>query len=119
MLDEQTKRAATDPVAEQRASRGRWGTVKKTPQHFPLGKTEIYEFAREHPELLRKWGRKTLVDWDFLDKIMDALPPAELRPIASIHTEEVLARRERSKQRFYAQRRKKRERAKDAGREVA
>jgi hypothetical protein len=53
-------------------------------------------------------------------EIIQALPVPKLLPIASIHDNpKVLARREASKAKFYAQRRSKRERAKHAGREGA
>jgi hypothetical protein len=123
VLEQTNKGAAGDAGAKRPSRSKRWGTVNETTQEYPLGKTEVYETAREHPELLRKWGRKTIVDWDLLDEIMDALPAAELRPIPNIHdrpdTPAILAKRERSKAKGRAQRRKQRERSKRARREVA
>jgi hypothetical protein len=108
MLEQTSKRGDQGAA---RASRPRWGTVKKANAEYSIGKTEIYETAKKHPKLLRKWGNKTLVDFDVLDEIMDKLPVAELRPIAHIHGDpKVLAKRERSKKRFRERRRSKKQR---------
>jgi hypothetical protein len=37
-------------------------------------RSRLYELALEHPQLFRKDGTSTLVDFDVLDRILGALP---------------------------------------------
>jgi hypothetical protein len=110
MLERTNKTTDSDADNERSTSRrgNRWGSLKDATEEFPIGKVEIYETAKEHPELLRKWGAKTIVDLDLLHKLIESKPPAKLRPIKSIHGDpEVLARREASKTAFRARRSKR------------
>jgi hypothetical protein len=51
------------------------------PKPFDTGgfRGRIYEWARERPDLVRKNGRASLVDFDIFDEILDALPTAGLK----------------------------------------
>jgi hypothetical protein len=104
--------AADEAGAERRASWPQlplWGKIRKGTEVFGISRTEIYEVAKKHPDLLRKWGNATLLNFALMAEIIQALPVPKLRPIASIHdSPDVLARREASKAKFYAQRRSKR-----------
>jgi hypothetical protein len=56
------------------------GAIPAAVDYSGLGRTSLYKLAPAHPGLFRKAGAKTLVDFDVLDAILDALPPAEIRP---------------------------------------
>jgi len=39
-----------------------------------MSRSRFYNLTREHPELIRKDGRTSLVDFDAFDRVLDALP---------------------------------------------
>ena len=125
MLDDSNRLGPHGVAAGPISTRPRFAPIPGACHYGGIGRGEIYEKHRQREEarkeaakkseevkkrpLLRKWGRKTLVDLDVLDEILDEMPAAELRPISCIHDDpEVLARRERSKAQFRAQRKRKR-----------
>lgn len=44
-----------------------------------ISRSRLYQLFHEHPGLLRKFGRCSLVDLDVLDTILDGLPVANLK----------------------------------------
>jgi hypothetical protein len=48
--------------------------------HSTRSRSRIYQLAGEHRELLRKDGRKTLVDLFMLDELNERLPVADIKP---------------------------------------
>jgi hypothetical protein len=57
----------------------RFGRIPAALAHAGVSRSRLYEWAREHPQLLRKNGRRSLVDFRLLDKILDDLPIAQLK----------------------------------------
>jgi hypothetical protein len=47
-------------------------------QRSGLKRNALYELAGKHQGLFRKAGAATIVDLEFLDQILAALPPAKL-----------------------------------------
>jgi hypothetical protein len=45
-----------------------------------FGRMKLYAEAAANPNLFRKAGAATLVDFDVLDLILDHLPPAKISP---------------------------------------
>lgn len=44
-----------------------------------MSRSAFYRIAQKEPRLLRKFGRRTLVDYRLLTALLDALPIARLR----------------------------------------
>jgi hypothetical protein len=60
--------------------RPRFGRIPAACEYTGIGRSKIYELAAMTPGLLKKLDGATLVDFDVLDQILDALPAAELQP---------------------------------------
>lgn len=56
-----------------------FGTIADARRTYSVSRTWIYRTARERPDLLRKVGRSTLVDFTILSAIIANLPQADIR----------------------------------------
>jgi hypothetical protein len=56
----------------------RFARINSVTATHPVGRSNLYKLAAEHPGLFRKHGWNTLVDTEMLDRILDALPAARL-----------------------------------------
>jgi hypothetical protein len=63
VTSEQSKRAGRIPEAVAYSGISRWA---------------LYKLAMQHPQLFRKIGRSTLVDFEILDGIIDGLEAARI-----------------------------------------
>ncbi len=63
----------------QTQGRPRFGRIPAAVSYSGLGRTKLYELAPAHPGLFRKNGSAVLIDFDILDRILDALPNAEIK----------------------------------------
>jgi hypothetical protein len=62
------------------ALRPRFGTIKAASQYSGISRSKLYEEAPKYEGLFRKWDGRTIVDFDLLDSILNALPIAEIKP---------------------------------------
>jgi hypothetical protein len=60
--------------------RPRFGRIPMAMAYAGIGRTRLYDFAGKNPGLFRKNGVATLVDFDRLDEILEALPAANIKP---------------------------------------
>ena len=56
--------------------RPRFGRIKTAVAYSGIGRSTLYELREQTPGLFRKNGKATLVDFDILDALLDALPIA-------------------------------------------
>jgi hypothetical protein len=63
-----------------RLARPRFGKIPAAIAYCGFGRSKLYEAAGDHPGLFRKSGKSTLVDFDFLDRVLDGMPSAEIKP---------------------------------------
>ena len=56
----------------------RWGRIPTAIETRGVKRTKLYGLAARHRGLFRKDGSATIVDLQFLDEILEALPAAEL-----------------------------------------
>ncbi|MEY3729708.1 MAG: hypothetical protein RLZZ57_464 [Pseudomonadota bacterium] len=56
-----------------------FGTIADARRAYGVSRTWVYRAARERPDLLRKIGRSTLVDFGILSGIIANLPQADIR----------------------------------------
>jgi hypothetical protein len=76
----------TDTTFTARRFRPRSGSVKAACEYSGIGRSSLYVEAARHPGLFKKWngpGGKTIVDFDMLDSIIDALPSIDIKPPAA------------------------------------
>jgi hypothetical protein len=66
-------------IASTTSSRPRFGRIKDAVKYSGRSRGRLYLIATEHRELFRKDGSSTLVDFDVLDRILDALPVANVQ----------------------------------------
>jgi hypothetical protein len=59
-----------------RFHRPRFGRIPAARIYSGLGRSSLYQLAGMTPGLFKKHGKSTLVDFDVLDRILDALPAA-------------------------------------------
>jgi hypothetical protein len=59
--------------------RPRFGKIPSAVQYSGYGRTTLYAIAAKNPELFRKAGRSTVVDFDVLDQLLDQLPTASIK----------------------------------------
>jgi hypothetical protein len=62
------------PAQTNMRRRPRMGKVPAAVEYSGRSRSRLYELAQEHRDLFRKDGASTLVDFDVLDRILDALP---------------------------------------------
>jgi hypothetical protein len=55
-------------------SRPRMGKLPAAVEYSGRSRSRLYELAAQYPDLFRKDGASTLVDFDVLDRILDAFP---------------------------------------------
>jgi hypothetical protein len=60
----------------------RWASISATARRGPLARSSLYELAGKHSRLFRKFGRKTVVDLDLYDRILEDLPFATVKKSA-------------------------------------
>jgi hypothetical protein len=68
----------SDNVTSQR-SRPRFGKIGTALEYSGFGRTKLYQIAGSCPGLLKKFGRRTLVDFEQLDRLLDQLPAAAIK----------------------------------------
>ena len=74
---------ATDAKSKKRRPkrrprlRPRLGSIKAAEDYSGMGHSKLYEEAGRHEGLFVKWGTATRVNFDVLDRIIDALPAFE------------------------------------------
>jgi hypothetical protein len=61
----------------------RFGKIPAAAAYSGLGRTRLYEIAAENPGLFRKSGKSTLVDFEYLDQVLNRLPAAAIKPRSS------------------------------------
>jgi hypothetical protein len=59
--------------------RPRFARLKPAANYSGLGRSRLYELAAVHHGLFKKNGKATIVDFDALDQILDALPAATIK----------------------------------------
>jgi hypothetical protein len=69
-----SKRTPTTPFHHPRA-----GRIPTATAYSGLGRSTLYRLAGVNPGLFKKNGAATIVDFDILDKILDALPAAAIK----------------------------------------
>jgi hypothetical protein len=60
-------------------SRPRSGRIRAAVQYSGIGRSKLYELAPQYQGLFLKAGNSTLVNFEVLDQIIDALPPAKIK----------------------------------------
>ena len=60
-------------------SRPRFGKIPTASQYSGHSRSTLYVLAAKNPDLFKKSGRSTLVDFDVLDRLLDQLPPAAIK----------------------------------------
>ena len=63
---------------ESRARNRRMGRIPDATAYSGLSRSSLYLKASEHRGLFRKDADSVLVDFDILDRILDALPTAKI-----------------------------------------
>jgi hypothetical protein len=58
--------------------RPRFGRIPAARIYSGVGRSSLYRLAGMTPGLFKKHGKSTLVDFDVLDRILDALPAANI-----------------------------------------
>jgi len=70
----------TDASEHQAFTRRRFGPIPAACEYSGLSGPSLYIEAGRNPGLFRKYGSRTLVDFDMLDAILDMLPVADIKP---------------------------------------
>jgi predicted DNA-binding transcriptional regulator AlpA len=52
----------------------RYGSINQAVQTFGVGRSSLYVLASKHPALIKKFGKKSLVDYGVLQDIINDLP---------------------------------------------
>ena len=73
-MDSNTRILPPLPVGQ----RPRFGRIADAEARSGLCRGMVYKIAAEHPGLFKKAGAATIVDLEFLERILAALPPAEI-----------------------------------------
>ena len=66
----------------QNQVRPRLGPLNEAVKYGGISRSRLYEWARQHPGLIKKNGVSSLVDYRIYDRLLDALPPAKLKGAA-------------------------------------
>jgi hypothetical protein len=64
----------------QATERPRFGRLMAATQYSGLSRATLYLKAPQYPGLFRKNGAATIVDFAILDRILDELPIAKIKP---------------------------------------
>jgi hypothetical protein len=70
---------STTKESIHQTSRPRFGKIPTAARYSGRGRSRLYQWAALHPGLFRKDGTSTVVDFDILDEILDAMPVAEIK----------------------------------------
>jgi hypothetical protein len=65
---------------EHSSARCRFGKIPRAVEYSGVSRATLYNWAAEHPGLFVKHGAATIVDFNFLDSILDNLQPAKIKP---------------------------------------
>jgi len=82
-------------ITSTAAPRPRFGKIKAAVAYSSRSRGRLYQLASENPGLFVKDGASTLVNFDKLDAILDALPDAGIRMPARAKPQPQPRRRER------------------------
>jgi hypothetical protein len=77
-IDTEKRKRSRRPKRRPRL-RPRLGSIKAAEDYSGMGHSKLYEEAARVPGLFVKWHSATRVDFDVLDRIIDALPAAQIR----------------------------------------
>jgi hypothetical protein len=56
----------------------RWGRISDAIDYSGLSRTSLYKLAAANRGLFKKHGAATIVDFEILDRVLEASPAAEL-----------------------------------------
>ena len=70
-----------DPVAKAQQRRVAL-SVSEVAVEAGVGRDQVYAAIREGRLEARKWGRRTLITYDALQRFLNGLPPLQLPPAA-------------------------------------
>ena len=57
----------------------RFGRTPDAQRRSGLSRGKLYQLAAQHPGLFKKYDTATIVDLEMLDRILEALPAADMR----------------------------------------
>jgi hypothetical protein len=61
--------------------RSRFGKIPQAVAYAGVSRATLYNWAPKFPGLFRKSGTSTLIDYAVLDRILDELPVAKIKPL--------------------------------------
>jgi hypothetical protein len=64
--------------------RPKYQKISRASEYSGISRSRLYDHAAKRPELFKKDGASTLVDFDVLDSILDGLPQAVIKPPKAI-----------------------------------
>ena len=67
--------------ATRQNPRPRFGKIPTAVTYSGVCRSKLYQAAADHPDLFRKHGKSTLVDFDVLDRVLDKLTMAKIQPL--------------------------------------
>jgi hypothetical protein len=76
--------------------RPRLAPIDEATDYCGLSRSVLYELAPQWDGLFKKFGRRTLVDYAVLDRVLDTLPSARIRPPARLRKAMAAAQAERN-----------------------
>jgi hypothetical protein len=68
------------PMFPTNRMRPRAGRFPEAKAYSGFSRSRLYQLAPAYPGLFRKNGTAVIVDFDILDRIIDELPVAEIKP---------------------------------------
>jgi hypothetical protein len=72
---------------ENSGEKRRWGRISQAIDYCGLSRTSLYTMASRNAGLFRKQGSATIVDFNVLDRILDAAPNADVNvPVRAADT---------------------------------
>jgi hypothetical protein len=63
----------------EKVQRPRAGKIRAAVQYSGIGRSSLYELAPQHDGLFLKFRNSTLVNFEVLDQIINALPQAKIK----------------------------------------
>lgn len=82
--------------------RPRFGRINAATKYSSRSRGRLYQLASQHVGLFVKDGKSTLVNFDKLDAILDALPDAGIRPLARLRAKAKAPQPRRKRQQQHA-----------------
>jgi hypothetical protein len=61
-------------------TRPRFGRIPTAVNYSGIGRSRLYLAAASYPGLFRKNGAAVIVDFDILDRVLDEMPIAKIKP---------------------------------------